>query len=157
MTGELGVQPRALVDTNVLVYGYDESEPLKQPRALDVLDELTRRAEGAISTQVLGEYYLTVTRKIPDPLSQARAREVAERMTAAWTVLGMDASTSLEAMRAAERYQLQYWDAQLWATARLNRVPVILSEDFEDGREIEGVRFVDPFVDGFDLETALER
>jgi predicted nucleic acid-binding protein len=44
-----------------------------------------------------------------------------------------------------EHYRLSFWDALIWATARNAGVPVVLSEDYQDGREIEGVRFVNPF------------
>ncbi len=63
---------RALVDTNVLVYAYDRSEPEKQRRALEVLDRL---AVGVLSTQVLAEFFVAVTRKIPAPLSAEEAYE----------------------------------------------------------------------------------
>jgi predicted nucleic acid-binding protein len=53
------------------------------------------------------------------------------------------------------RYQLSYYDAQIWAVARLNRIPLVLSEDFSDGSVIEGVRFANPFADGFDPHAML--
>jgi predicted nucleic acid-binding protein len=57
------------VDTNVLVYAYDRSEPEKQGQALEVLDGLATTRTGVISTQVLAEFFITVTQKIPAPLS----------------------------------------------------------------------------------------
>jgi predicted nucleic acid-binding protein len=48
-------------------------------------------------------------------------------------------------------YQFSFWDAQIWAAARLNHIPVVLSEDFNSGAVIEGVRFVDPFEQDFEL------
>jgi predicted nucleic acid-binding protein len=56
-----------------------------------------------------------------------------------------------EALRGARDYQLSYYDAQIWATAKLHQVPTIFTEDFTDGRVVEGVRFVDPFSANFDL------
>jgi len=50
-------------------------------------------------------------------------------------------------------HQLPYWDAQIWAAARLNQVPIIFSEDFNAGAVLEGVRFVDPFADDFLLSA----
>jgi len=44
-----------------------------------------------------------------------------------------------------------YWDAQIWATARLNQIPIVLSEDFAHGRRIEGVRFLNPFLPEVEL------
>jgi predicted nucleic acid-binding protein len=59
----------------------------------------------------------------------------------------------LEAVRGVRKHRLAYWDAQIWATARLNQVPLILSEDFSDGQVLKGVRFVNPFAPGFDLQV----
>lgn len=61
----------------------------------------------------------------------------------------------LEALRGVRDHGLSYYDAQVWATARLNQVPVIFSKDFDSGRVLEGVRFVNPFAPDFDLTTWL--
>lgn len=61
----------------------------------------------------------------------------------------------LEAARGVRDHGLSYFDAQLWATARLNQVPLLLSEDFQDGCLLEGVRFLNPLVAGFDLAAWL--
>ena len=57
----------------------------------------------------------------------------------------------LEALRGVRDHGLAYYDAQIWASARLNQVPVIFSEDFNTGSVLDGVRFVNPFEVGFDL------
>jgi predicted nucleic acid-binding protein len=59
----------------------------------------------------------------------------------------------LEAARGVREHSLPYFDAQIWATARLNQVPIILSEDFASGTALEGVRFVNPFEPDFVLEN----
>ncbi len=59
----------------------------------------------------------------------------------------------LEALRGVRDHQLSYYDAQVWATARLNQVPVIFSEDFKPNATLEGVRFVNPFASDFVLEN----
>ena len=61
----------------------------------------------------------------------------------------------LEAGRGVRDHHLSYYDAQIWAAARLNQVPLVFSEDFQDGRVLEGVRFVNPFTPGFVLESWL--
>ena len=60
---------RVFIDTNVLVYAYDRSEPEKQRRALETLDQLVSARAGVISPQVMSEFFVTVTRKIASPLS----------------------------------------------------------------------------------------
>ena len=67
----------------------------------------------------------------------------------------MTGAIVLEAIRGVHTYRMPYWDAQIWALAHLNQIPVVLSEDFGDGVSIEGVRFVNPFSAGFNLETSL--
>jgi predicted nucleic acid-binding protein len=59
----------------------------------------------------------------------------------------------LEAARGVRDRSLSYYDAQIWATARLNQIPLVFSEDFTDGSVIEGVRFVNPLAGDFRLES----
>jgi len=139
-----------LIDTNVLVYAYDRSEPDKQRRVLELLDRLVLGG-GVLSTQVLGEFFVTVTRKIPAPLSAHEGYERIQNYARAWTVLSVTPLIVLEAARGVREHQLSYWDAQIWATARLNQIPVILSEDLPHGTTLEGVRFLNPFAEGFTM------
>lgn len=139
------------IDTNVLVYAYDRSEPPKQKRALDVLDRLALTGRGVVSCQVLSEFFPTVTRKIADPLSIPEACARVDSFLQTWRVLDITGMIIREATRGVREHRLNYWDAQIWASARLNQIPVILSEDFSDRAIIEGVRFLNPFHDDFSL------
>ena len=97
------------------------------------------------NTQVLGELFWTITRSIPDPLSPADAVTEVERHARTWQVVSVSRETALHAVRAAAEHQIPYWDALIWAAAKLAGIRVVLSEDFQDGREIEGVTFQNPF------------
>ena len=142
---------RVLLDTNVLVYAYDRSESVKQAQSLSVQQELAGRRAGAISVQVLIEFYNAVTRRIAAPLTAALAYERIQNLAVTWPVLDLTPLIAIEAARGATQHQMRIWDAQIWATARLNQIPVVLSEDFADGAIIEGVRMVNPFAAGFQL------
>ncbi len=142
---------RILVDSNVLVYAYDRSEPEKQARALEELDFLAIHGVGIICAQVLAEFFNTVTRKIAAPLSVPQATERLENYLQSWTVLDTTGLVVLEAARAVRDHSFNFWDAQIWAIAHLNQVPVVFSEDFSSGMVVEGVRFVDPFSDNFNI------
>lgn len=144
---------RFFVDTNVVVYAHDRSEPEKQARAIDVLDRLARSQAAAISTQVLSEFANAVTRRIAAPLTMAEALAQAERLSRVLPVLPVTAFVVLEALRGVVAHQMSLWDAQIWATARMNQIPMVLSEDFAVGSSVEGVRFLNPFDARFDLET----
>jgi predicted nucleic acid-binding protein len=137
-----------LIDTNLLVYIYDLSEPEKRQRAIEVLQQVRDARAGVLSAQVLSEFYNTVTRKLDPPLSPAQAEEQLWALTRVWPVFPVTSEVVFEAIRGVREYQFSFWDAQIWAAARLNRVSTVLSEDFNPGTVIEGVRFVNPFEDG---------
>jgi predicted nucleic acid-binding protein len=61
----------------------------------------------------------------------------------------------LEAMRGVIRYQMAFHDAQLWAMAKLNQIPILFSEDFDSGSSYDGVQCVNPFASDFDIDDWL--
>jgi predicted nucleic acid-binding protein len=142
---------KIFVDTNVLVYAYDRSEPEKQKRALEVLDRLVMTRAGVISTQVLAEFFVAVTRKIVAPLSVSDGYGRIKNYLQAWTVVDLTGLIVLEAARGVRDHQFNFWDAQIWATARLNQIPVVFSEDFNVAAVTEGVQFVNPFTEDFQV------
>lgn len=140
---------RFFLDTNVLVYPHDRRESDRSDAAIAVLDALAARGGAAVSAQVLGEFFWVVTRRLPDPLTSAEAVRSTTRHAKTWQVLDVTVATVREALRGVEAHDLPYWDALIWATARLAQIPVILSEDFADGREIDGVLCRNPLCPGF--------
>jgi predicted nucleic acid-binding protein len=144
---------RFFVDANILIYAHDLAEPVKQGAAAALLDRLAARDAGLLSTQVLAEFFSVVTRKLPRSLTLEEAGGVVGRYIQSWCVAEVTPLVVLEAVGGAIEHRLSYWDAQIWATAKLNQAPVVLSEDFQDGRVIEGIEFRDPFAPTFDLEV----
>jgi len=138
-----------LVDTNVLVYAYDRSEPEKQNRALDVLDRLRLTGKGGLSTQVLSEFFNATMRKLAAPLTLEQAYTRLEHYVRFWPVFEVTSDVILEAVRGVRDYAFNFWDAQIWAVARLYGIGVIISEDFNSGSTIEGVAFINPFSSDF--------
>ncbi len=108
---------------------------------------------GALSTQVLGEYYWNATRKLKVPIAPEQAERSVAHWARSWTVFAITPAIVLEAVRGARQYQFPYWDALIWATAKVNFVSTVLSEDFSDGALFEGVRIRNPLVAGFDLSA----
>ena len=84
-------------------------------------------------------------------MTPAQALIEVELFQKAWPVFNLTPLIVIEAARAVRDYQLAYYDAQIWATAHLNGIPIVFSEDFQTGRMLEGVRFVNPFADDFQL------
>jgi predicted nucleic acid-binding protein len=144
-----------LADTNLLVYAIDRRDPVKQARAIETLDALHTRRSGALSVQVVGEFFTVATGKLAQPLSVSEGARIVFDYLASWPVLDLSAAIVADALRGLQRYQLAYWDALIWATARANEIPVILSEDFNDGASLDSVRFLNPFNPAFDLAALL--
>jgi predicted nucleic acid-binding protein len=143
---------KILVDTNVLLYAYDQGEPVKQSQAAAVLDRLASMRLGVLTPQVLAEFFVNATRKLQRPLTVEEAYDRIQNYLLSWEILDLSGSIILEAVRGVRTYQMAYWDAQIWASARLHQIPLIFTEDFNLGAVIEGVRFVNPFEEGFNLD-----
>lgn len=144
-----------LIDTNLLVYLYDQRDPDRQELARRVLSELEATGAGRLGVQALSEFFSVTTRKLSPPLTPGEALEQITLLSQVWTMFDLTTLIILEAGRGARDHGLSYYDAQLWATARLNQIPLIFSEGFQDGRLLEGVRFVNPLKPGFEATTWL--
>ena len=132
------------VDTNVLVYARDAADERKHARARAWMDHLWDSGEGRLSMQVLHEYYVSTTRKLRPGLPPAEARADVRDLSA-WepVILGVDGLET--AWDVEERFGLPFWDALVVAAAHIGRCDVLLTEDLQDGMELDGLRVVDPF------------
>ncbi len=142
-----------LVDTNLLVYAYDRGEPAKQQQAIELLDALQATGDGRLTAQVLGEFFRATTKLPASMLTLEQAQQQIDNFVLAWPILDTTSMVVQEAVRGVRVHRLSYYDAQIWAAARLNQIPVVFSEDFIDGRTVEGVRFANPFSEAFALEA----
>ncbi|MBE9007977.1 PIN domain-containing protein [Fortiea sp. LEGE XX443] len=140
---------RVLLDTNILVYIYDPLDAAKQTQASAITDRLIRSGKAVISTQIMGEFFMATTRSRRLLLTPAEALERMRIYLAACHVVDITRLITLEAIRGVETHNFQFWDAQIWATARLNQIEEIYSEDFASGSMVEGVRFTNPLMSGF--------
>lgn len=144
--------PAILIDTNILIYASDPGDQERQDQALTILTQLEIMRSGRLSAQCLAEFVHASTRSQQPLYTRAEALEQVERLARAYPVFDVTLLTVLEAARGARDHQMAFYDAQIWAAARLNQVPLIFSEDFSDGQTLEGVRFINPFSKNFILE-----
>jgi predicted nucleic acid-binding protein len=155
MQKDEGTMPPVLIDTNLLVYLYDPNQAAKQNQAKHVLEQLELTRSGRLSVQALAEFFSVSTRKLSPSLTPAEALKQIALFVRLWLVFDLTPMIVMEAGRGVRDHGFPYYDAQVWATARLNQVPVVFSEDFRDGSIVEGVHFVNPFAPGFLLEKWL--
>jgi len=138
-----------LLDTNVLIYSLDPRDIPKRNRARAVLEHVVERSNAALPSQVLAEFANVSLRKLGFAPDQSY-RQV-ERFELLFAVYPLVPALVLEALRGVKDHSFSYYDAQIWAAAKLYQVPIVLSEDFSGGATVEGVTFLNPFSESFDL------
>jgi predicted nucleic acid-binding protein len=134
---------KTFVDTNVLIYAHDIDAGAKHEIAKRIMRELWSERAGLLSTQVLQEFYVNVTRKIPSPLSKVSARTVINSY-ASWCIENtlVDIST---AFRIEDESQIGFWDALIIALAAKGGAMRLVSEDLNSGQTVMGVLIDNPF------------
>lgn len=133
---------KVFLDTNVVVYLFDRDTPGKQARARQILDE--DRASLVISTQVLQEFYVTVTRKLGTPLAEREAAAAVEDLMALEVVV-IDVPLIRAAMDMSRKRRLSLWDSLIVEAANANGCRRLLSEDFQEGARFGPTTVENPF------------
>jgi predicted nucleic acid-binding protein len=134
---------RSFFDTNVLIYADDKATPAKQRRAIDLVAEHRRSGTGVVSMLVLQEYFVTVTRKLHVDARVAR-RKV--ELLAEFDVAAPEIADILGAIDLHRLHGFSFWDALVLRSAKQAGCRVVLSEDMQEMREIDGIRIVNPFL-----------
>jgi predicted nucleic acid-binding protein len=134
---------RTFVDTNVWVYAVDGADPEKQARARAMVAP-SPDTDLVVSSQVLSEFYVTVTRKLERPIVQDDARRMLEQLRRL-PVVAIDSNHVLDAVDGSRSWGISYWDALIVVAAMTAGCPRILSEDLADGGSYGNVRVENPF------------
>jgi len=135
---------RAFLDTNILVYAYDFTDPAKQQRAAQIVNAGVRQDSVVVSAQVLGEFFVTVTRKVKPPLTAQEAAAVLH-MLSPLMVVPTDRALVDAAVNFHMQYKISYWDALIVAAAERAGCRKVLSEDLADGQQYGTVVVENPF------------
>ncbi|HMR31660.1 MAG TPA: PIN domain-containing protein [Geminicoccaceae bacterium] len=130
-------------DTNILVYASDGKAGQKHQQASALLAAVGRRAAGFVPMQTIGEFHNVAGRKLG--LTQADAREFIRRLLRVFDSDAYGEADVAAASEAVDRHHLSFWDALIWAVCKRAGVDILATEDFQDGRKLGRVRFVDPF------------
>jgi predicted nucleic acid-binding protein len=132
------------IDTNVLVYAYDADAGDKHSKAQALVRDCWESETGAISTQVLQEFYVTVTRKLPKTITKQDARVVMQTYEA-WPVYCPSTADIIAASELEQQHSLSFWDALIIIAAQKSGASTLISEDLQDGRQIGSLTIVNPF------------
>lgn len=138
------------VDSNVLIYAEDGAEGRKQSQALAWIEQLWQARTGRLSTQVLSEFYVNVTRKLNPAMPQGDARAKVRRYAAGWSPWQIDQPTVETAWAMEARHGLQYWDCLILAAAQHSGCTLVLSEDMQHQAHYGAVQVINPFLVAID-------
>jgi predicted nucleic acid-binding protein len=132
------------VVANVLVYAFDSSAKAKQAAARELIERLWESGTGCLSVQVLQEFFVTVTRKVAQPLSVDEAADRIREFTT-WKVFAPTADDVLAAIALHKQAKVSFWDAMVVQAAAESGCDTLWTEDLNDGQVLRGVRIRDPF------------
>ncbi len=130
------------IDTNVLIYAHDRGAGAKHDRAVELLTRLFEQSSGALSIQVLSEFYAAATRKLA--MTSQVAEEVIQDLRG-WTIHHPGLPDLLKASRLHCRYKMPWWDALIVNSAIELGCAVLWTEEFSDGQRFGPVTVQNPF------------
>jgi predicted nucleic acid-binding protein len=133
------------VDTNILLYAYDATAGARHDRARELVGRLGGERTGAVSVQVLQEFYVNAVAKIKQPLSTEAARQRL-RALSRWTTHSPLAPDVLAATAISEDLQISFWDAMIVRSASELGCTRLWTENLDHGQTMLGVRVSNPFV-----------
>ena len=137
---------KVFVDTNIFVYAHDLDSGEKHKIANRLILELWESRSAFISTQVIQELYVTLTKKIPHPLEGPTVRRMISSYLS-WEVVINDPKIILQAGEIEESYKISFWDALIVSSAFSGNAEAILTEDLNHGQRIEGILVRNPFIE----------
>ena len=138
---------RVFFDTNILVYLYDADAGEKKERARERFETEARAGRALLSTQVLQEFYVAVTRKLAEPLDSGTAEKIVRHLSIL-PLIPIDTERIIAAIARSRRIQFSFWDALIVEAALAGGAQRLLSEDFQHGQRIDGLIIENPFVSG---------
>lgn len=134
---------KCFVDTNILIYAYDNSAGHKHETALGLVKELWSNRAGVLSTQVLQELVVNLAVKYRGRIEVEDIKAIVADLMM-WDLFVNDGQSCLNALDLMSRYRISFWDALIVNAAVRTGATVIYSEDLSDGQFYDGVRVINP-------------
>ena len=135
---------KTFLDTNIVIYAYDGSAGKTHELAQMIVMNLWNSGTGILSTQVLQEFYVSVTKKIPKPLNVKFAKDIVSDFLK-WEIIVNDGEAILGAIDIQLKYNYSFWDSMIIHAAISSGAELLLSEDLSHGQSIGGVTIKNPF------------
>jgi predicted nucleic acid-binding protein len=141
----ISMNDKIFVDTNILIYCFDDADPTKKKKAVQIMDELWDTSKGVLSLQVLKEFFVTVTEKLANKM-EFRDAKAAIMDLLSWNIFYETRSSMEKTLEIIQRYRLSLWDANIISAAILSDCATVYSEDLQHNQTIDGVQIVNPLL-----------
>ena len=141
------MKDKTFIDTNILIHAHNESEKEKESRAREIIKSIFEGKQKAhLSNQILGELFLGITKRIPEPIPKQEARDIVESIIRSqnWIKLNYTEKQISLAMKLNIKYNLHFWDALIAATMLQNNIYTIYTENDKDFKKIPGLKVINP-------------
>ena len=137
------MKTKVFVDTNILIYLQEGLDKPKHEIAVSLFEKLADENVIVLSTQVLQEFYVAMTKKLGhDPVTIKQLLQLFER----FEIMIIQVSTVQEAIDISILNKLSYWDSLIVASALESKCKTIYTEDLNHSQDIKGVKIVNPFI-----------
>lgn len=132
-------------DTNVLVYAFDRHDPEKQKRAQSLIGDYGSRGDLVISTQVLQEFYVTVTKKLASPINPVDAAGIVADL-AEFPLIQVNKTLISRAIQRHRQGTFSFWDCMIVEAALQANCQILFTEDMQHGQQMGTLTLRNPFL-----------
>lgn len=136
---------RFFLDTNIFVYTFDAQAPAKAKKAAALIRRAADTGDGIVSYQIVQEFFNVALRRFSQPMTSAEAEQYLVTVFRPLLAIHSSPAIYIEALRISSKHRLAWYDSLVVAGALEGLCKILYSEDFQDGREIEGLRIENPF------------
>ena len=136
---------KKLIDSTILVYAYDNSDPKKHEIAKEVVKKLEENGDGVLSIQNLAEFSRALTEKAKPPRPYHEVRRYILQLESVYTIITYGSNTVAEALHIASNYNLHFYDALIAATMEEGFISEIVTENTKDFRKVPNIVITNPF------------
>ncbi|MDO8428545.1 MAG: PIN domain-containing protein [Candidatus Diapherotrites archaeon] len=142
---EMKFTTKVLLDTNILIYAYEQDNLVKCSIARKCIEEISSTNEMILSIQNLAEFSRVAKEKLKSPLSSSEIKSHLKIFEKSFTIIYYSSSSIEVALELVDKYGIHFFDALLTATMKENGINTILTENEKDFNKIPWLNVVNPF------------
>ncbi|MDM8536671.1 PIN domain-containing protein [Desulfobacterales bacterium HSG17] len=134
------------LDTNIIVYSFDDSEPTKQNTARNLIRNALLNHNGCISYQVIQEFFNVATRKFKIPLSTQDSHLYLNNVLSPLCGIFPTVDFYSQALLVVQKLKYSFYDSLIISAAQQAKCATLFTEDMHHGQVIDNLTLINPFL-----------